>query len=563
MQNTVGNMFKLANRSSKQILLFSVIVISFVLVNFNINPNNNANQDNSILDINAFNKENYTEILTTTRYGLGNITIDDIRYNFVVPGIVNQNVYHPLVSEDLISGKLSINTTKIEFIESTSPAIIDNLDKKIEDRNYAKYKYNETLKVKYDKTEARYLVYHSRFVNAELLEIRVDNGTIISELVEDVDYTIDNQGFIVFYYEDYFDEGRISNFSMYLTWENLLAFGNWKIEQLENQILEIDQIEQDLSVDFQYQFRLVARAYSSNLVDVIDINFWDVALTVNPFEMEQLTNHKLKLNGIEADIGNHLNPDKSIKIKLSDLFTPESSRFSLNFTTTFTLRFDNRLGKFWAIDRLVDLRSVRERIYLCHLISGPKHYYLKNVFFNESSIYFEEVLDSYSLFDRYVSVSELNINLTGYLGMKVHLPFMYVGETCPVLVKYLTSEKLKIVITDEIKMPLVGAKIEVSLFGAPYGTYISNITSQPIIPRRSDENGQIILNNVPRGNYTIRIYYERRFIKEAQVTTFKNPNYIYTNVPHSPLWIITFAIVTGSILIIGAILYLKYKTLRS
>ena len=89
-----------------------------------------------------------------------------------------------------------------------------------------------------------------------------------------------------------------------------------------------------------------------------------------------------------------------------------------------------------------------------------------------------------------------------------------------------------------------------------------HIFSQPIIPRRSDENGQIVLNNVPRGNYTIRIYWQGSFVKEASISTFTETNYIYTNIPHSPLWIIAFGSIIGIILIIGAILYLKFKTLR-
>ncbi|GAG78709.1 unnamed protein product, partial [marine sediment metagenome] len=87
-------------------------------------------------------------------------------------------------------------------------------------------------------------------------------------------------------------------------------------------------------------------------------------------------------------------------------------------------------------------------------------------------------------------------------------------------------------------------------------------TSQPIIPSRSDENGQITLDNVPRGNYTIRVFWQGKFVEEASVSTFNEINYINTNIPHSPLWIIIFGVITGSILIIGVIFYQKFKKLR-
>ncbi|MBA7648894.1 hypothetical protein ES703_56684 [subsurface metagenome] len=226
------------------------------------------------------------------------------------------------------------------------------------------------------------------------------------------------------------------------------------------------------------------------------------------------------------------------------------------------LRFEEPLGNLWAIDRLVSQREIRERIYFCNLISGPRHIYLKNVVFYEPSIYFEEVINTYSLFNRDVLFVDANNSISNRLGLNVTIPYLFVGETCPFSIEYFTFQKLKIVITDNIKMPLVGAKIEVFHFGAIYGTYISNKTIQPIIPLKSDENGQIVLYNVPRGNYTIRVYWEGRFVKEASISTFNEINYVYTSIIHSPLWIIIFGGIIGIILILGAIFYLKYKKLR-
>ncbi|MFX0030920.1 MAG: hypothetical protein ACFE8B_17030 [Candidatus Hermodarchaeota archaeon] len=565
MLRIIGNKIKLTKQHFQRNLLIVIILISLALVTFNTSSYTNQvhNKPNEIIpDLNSFNKDNYSKILTSEKHGLGNITIDDIEFNIPLSGFLNENVYYPLVTEDLLSESLSINLTEQEFIETTSPALVDNLNTESTEQKYATFTFNETIEVKYNNTKARYLIYHPRFSNSELLGFYVNNGTLTTELIEDIDYTFGDLNYIVFFYEDYFQMGRIFNFTMYFTWKCLIAFQNWKIEQLKDQALEITEIEQDLSVDFNYNFYMVATGYGLNLDDVREIDFWDVALTINPLDKELFTNHILMLNGIEVNIASHLNPDKSIHIELSDLFTPSSSTFVLNFTTKYTLRFDNPVGSSWAIDRLVEQRSIRERIYFCNLISGPRHIYLKNVGFNESGIYFEEVINSYSLFNRKVEFSELNINITGYLGLNVVIPYLYVGEICPVLIKYFTFQKLKIIITDDIKMPLVGAKIEIFHFGAPYGTYISNITSQPIIPRRSDENGKIVVNNVPRGNYTIRIYWQGNFVKEASISTFTETNYIYTNIPHSPLWIIIFGTIIGIVLIIGAIFYLKYKTPR-
>ncbi len=565
MPNKTRNNTIFSKKTFLLILVIMAILIPIVFTNFKIFPNIGLNKNylqDTDLNMNEFTKDNYTEIRTSAKHGLGNITIDDISFNFLPGGFVNENIYHPLVTEDHISGKITMNTTHMEFIETTSPALIDNLNIGTGDKVYATYKLNETIQVSCNKTEARYLIYHSRFTDTTLLEFYVNNGTIITELTEGDDYTIDDRKFLVFYYEDYFQEGRTFNFTMYLIWEHFLVFGDWEIEQMEDQVLEISEVEQVLTPEFNYNFFLIARAYVTNLNDVLPITFWDVALTVNPLDKEKFNNHKLMLNGIEVNIDENLKSDKSLQIELSDHFTPDSNTFSLNFTSSYLIRFEEPLGNLWAIDRLVSQREIRERIYFCNLISGPRHIYLKNVLFYEPSIYFEEVINTYSLFNRDVLFVDANNSISNRLGLNVTIPYLFVGETCPFSIEYFTFQKLKIVITDNIKMPLVGAKIKVFHFGAIYGTYISNKTIQPIIPSKSDENGQIVLYNVPRGNYTISVYWEGRLVKEASISTFNEVNYVYTNIIHTPLWIIIFGGINGMILILGAIFYLKYKKLR-
>jgi hypothetical protein len=111
-------------------------------------------------------------------------------------------------------------------------------------------------------------------------------------------------------------------------------------------------------------------------------------------------------------------------------------------------------------------------------------------------------------------------------------------------------------------MPLVGAKLKILYFEKSYGTYISNWQIQPISLRNTDENGEVIIDNVPIGNYTVRVYFEGSFIKEAAISTNNDINYIFTTVPHFPLWIIVFGTINGIILLIGLIYFLRYRKLR-
>jgi hypothetical protein len=118
------------------------------------------------------------------------------------------------------------------------------------------------------------------------------------------------------------------------------------------------------------------------------------------------------------------------------------------------------------------------------------------------------------------------------------------------------------VITDNIKMPLVGARAVVFYYGVEYGTYMSISSIQPIPPGNTNEHGEFTLFNVPHGNYSIRVYHNNIFLKESTVSTTNDINYIYTDYPHFPLWLMLFGILNGSIVLVGAIFYLKYKKLR-
>ena len=225
----------------------------------------------------------------------------------------------------------------------------------------------------------------------------------------------------------------------------------------------------------------------------------------------------------------------------------------------FTIKFINPVGETWAIDRLFDKRNYRERVYFPSIVSGPKHIFLKFLSIYEPTIYYEQVISATSLFERDVAFHEINTSVTGRQGINITIPYLIQGETCPFMIKYETSQLLRIVITDNIKMPITGASIDVYYYGQKFGTYISNNQSQPISPSKSNENGEILLRNVPHGNYSIKVYFRGSLIKTSDASTYKEINYIHTDIPHLPLWILIFGVINVCILIIGVVFYLKHK----
>ncbi|MFX0136575.1 MAG: hypothetical protein ACFFDN_23245 [Candidatus Hodarchaeota archaeon] len=515
----------------------------------------------SFPNISAFSKDDYSPILDAEKHALGNITINDIAFSELEEGFKVYNETYPLIWEDYESGALKMNRTDMQFLKTIAPAIRENLDPTIIDRNIITIELNESLKVIYNYSQIGYLIYHPRLNPSRLIKLYIDNGTNINELDAETYYNIDDDGFIVFDYENYFQKGPSFNFSMYLIWEYDIYIQSWSLTQVSSPDLIISEKEQNFTGNFMYNFTLTGKKFGLNINQQnVYVDNIDVALTVNLPDKDSLNDHTLELNGVV--VSNHLSINKTIEIVLTDQFSADQSKFSLNFTSLFTLKFVDPVGKTWAIDRLVEQRNMRERIYFPSIINGPQHIYIKHLSFYEPTIYIEQVLLNHSLFERNIVLFDANTTSIGKEGLKVSVPYLIVGETCPFIIKYETAQTLKIVITDNIKMPLIGASIELYYFDQKYGTYISTDHVQPISPGTTNEYGEIVLNDVPHGNYTIKVYYYGQFLIESIVSTFREVNYVYTNYPHFPLWIIIFGCINGVILIFGVIFYLKYKKTR-
>ncbi|MFX1386195.1 MAG: hypothetical protein ACFE9M_03170 [Promethearchaeota archaeon] len=540
-------------------LIVSLLLIPSVLSGTNFNDV----IDDPNLKISDFSKDDYNPILTVEKYGLGNITLYDVDFSELEEGFKIYNDTYPDIWEDHNSGALNMTQQSMQFVETIDLAVIDNLNDNIEDNDIITVKLNESISVEYNDSAKGYLIYHPRLNPSRLLEFYVDNGTNIFELNSEDDYTIDNNEFIVFDYETYFQQTSY-NFTMYLIWEYELYIQEWSLTQYDESELVLNEVEQNFTVKFKYFFNLYGKKFGQTIQDNLDDadNIY-VALTMNLPDKNLLNDHNLVLNDIPVDdINDHLNPDYSVNILLSDRFSPNMSSVLLNFTSLFTLKFVNPVENTWAIDRLVSMGNIRERIYFPSIIAGPKHIYLKYLSIYEYTVHTFQIIGTSSLFKRDVIYYYLNASITGREGMEIALPYLIAGETCPILIKYFTTHSLKMIITDNIKMPLVGASIEVYYYGRQYGTYISNDKSQPIAPGTTNELGEIIINNVPIGNYTIRTYYNGIFLTESTVSTENDINYIHTNYPHFPLWIMIFGMINGIILLFGALFYLKRKKMR-
>ena len=561
---------KKRNYTHDHIKLFLVIIIIlfiiFPLVLGCFRFNSNTKTYASIPKLNDISKHDFSAILSEEKQGLGNIIVNNIDFEELEPGFFTYNITYQKIWLDYNSTNLNKTYLGIEFIGTIESAMVDNLNENITDNNIITVKLNESIFVEYNDLTEGYFIYHPRLTPCDLSQLFVENGTNILELDAETDYSIDNDDFIVFNYKTYFQDGSNSNFTIHFIWEYTLEINDWSLSQNTEKNLMIMEKEQNFTADFDYHFILICKQYNLSYTiptgSPIGVDNIFIALTVNLPDKNSLNDHFLVLNNETVNIDDHLNQDNMVDVFLTDLFSGDQSEFSLNFTSIFTLKFIEPVGKTWAIDRLVGLSNIRERIYFPSLISGPQHIILKYISFYEPAIYADQILSNSSLFEREFTYFHLNTSLTGRQGIRVIIPYLIVGETCPSIIKYTPTQTLRVVVTDSVKMPLIGADVRVYYFGQEYGTYISKNRTQPIAPGKTNENGEIILSFVPAGNYTVEVYYNGKFLRESIGSTYNTRNYINTNYPHFPIWIIIFGIISGIILLFGVIFYSKNKKKR-
>jgi len=554
------------------IILFSLLTQSHGARLFN-NNNVNISTQNNDLKIEGFLKENFEQILTQEKQALGTINITDIF--FEEQGFRNYSLKYPSYDQDFYSDALNVSSTQIEFIRTIREAVVDNIDEDIEDFNKTTILLNETIEVKYNKSKSLdgldgYVIYGPRLNPCLLKQLFIKNGTNPSlKEVNAGNYSIDENNFLLFNYDSYFKGVEAVNFSMYLIWEYNMTINNWDLVQLNEGDLLLTESEQEVTAFFEYFFNIKGSKFNgTSLQEIIPATNLHVYLKIILPDMALLDNFTVQPQ-------DYLESSTLSGGAFNVHFTSSNdSLFFVNFTADFTLSFFDPVKDTWAIDRLVGQRNLRERIYFPSIISGPRHIYLKFIKIHETTISITQVQSTDSLFNRKFTYIDKNLtefegdvqnslvfteNVVKKRGLEIQLPFMIRGETCPFSIFYKTIEDLRVIITDNINMPITGLQVKIDYYGKEYGTYISNNRTQPLGPIFTNENGEFSLTNVSNGNYLIKIYQNNVIIANATVSSYRDINYVITTIPHFPYWLIIYSSMNGAILLTGVYLYLKNK----
>ena len=553
------------------LFLISLVPIAFMGESFQHNTlENNKQTIETNLNTNLFSTEDYVPILDDPLQGLGNISISKLTFD--QEGFINESGEYPNLVDDLSSGALNITYLGTNYLETVEIAQFNNLDDSLPRSDKITVLLNESISVQYNSSinnAEGYMIYNMLLFPRTLKHVFIQNQSDpdIVELTEE-DYSIDSHDFLKFNFENYFHTD-FHNFSMYFIFEYDLFIQGWELSQKSEETLTISQQEQTFSPSFYYNFTATGTKHTSNWTET-PTTLADnlvVELIIDPLDKDLFYEHTLKIN--DQDIIDFLVPDKRINVTMS----ADAKLFSLDFKANFTLRFENPVDYSWAIDRLYGDRNIRQRIYFPALIAGPEHIFLSDVILIEKTIISDQIIKNSSVFERNVNyfdviefVTQETIensliftdNAVKTQGLKIIVPYLILGEINPFSINYDATNDLKIIITDNTRMPLVGYRVELIYYGKIYGTYISNDLNQPMAKTYSDENGLALIENVPSGNYSVRIYQGNTLISETLINTFREVNYFITDIPHFPLWILIFGGINGLLFLIGLVFYFNY-----
>ena len=578
---------KIVFKTITVLFIFISLILPFLFVNFTANKGDSYTNSTNYSDLRyenepktQFSKDDYSPILEIEQSALGQINITNLYFNET--GFTIWTLKYPNLDDDLNSGALKMIYKQTKFIRHVAPVEFTDYNEEKIQGIYTKIRVNESISVQYNKSKPGlegYLFYLPRLNRVELLELWVENGTP-SKLTKlnSGNYTIETisetQQNLLFYYDRFF-KSNVYNFTFHLIYDFEVVIDSWDLQQETNQELVISEDKKSISPKYHYEFFLYGYKTPSDIIDhEIFADSLLLNLTISPMNKDLLFGHQFWIND-QIVTTSFLHPDKSI---YTNWQVSNRTHYYLEFFVTFTMDFVDPVDFSWGIDRLVADDDIRERIYFPRIISGPSRIYLKNVKILEETIAFDQIISASSIFERPVLFTEINVSqteeetgqslifneiTTKRRGIKITMPYMILGEVCPFIIKYETGSNLKIVVTDNIGMPVSNLEVIIYYFGEEYGTYISSEKTQPLGPQITDENGEILLEKVPDGNYTVKVYYFNNVVKESEVSTFLEINYVPTTIIHIPIVVLIFGSIFGFVLIIGLFYRLRQEKSRN
>ncbi len=531
--------------------------------------NSNGPNDLNQLETQVSSLNNYKPVIEDQTYGLGSILVTNVLFN--ESGFLNFSTQYPEYNKDLAGNGLNVSYRNIEFVNTIKEAQLDLFKETPEDYNIITIQLNETLDVHYNSSIdylEGVLIYAPRLYPCLLNRLYVHNASSPIREVQSGNYSIDANNNVVFDYASFFNGAEAADFKLYFIWKYNITITNWAMEQIKQDNLIMTRATQNITGTFHYLFNVQGQKLEGNAL-----------IGTYPYEDMQIgaadLNVSLKIYLPDKELLTDFVFNELGRVGKNNItyvsFSVNNSLFDLDFDAPFAVDFVEPVNVTWAVDRLAQDVNYRERIYLPSIIWGPKQIFLKYVRIEEKTISKDQVIDIESQFGRTVDYIEKNFTqvqeaesdslvftekVIQQNGLEIVLPYIIFNETCPFIIKYKPSENLRVIITDAIKMPLRNTVVKIEYYGIQYGTYISKKQVQPVADTQTNANGEILITNVPNGDYMLIVYQDGKVAQATNVMAYKQINYVITTQPHVPLVLMGFLIPSAIFFFLGVLIYL-------
>jgi hypothetical protein len=512
-----------------------------------------VNDTESSLIFNNTPESSYIPINPTGHAPIGNITLISI----TKLGVAQTAILASAIAENRISftylGYKFLGVQKVASNETMNWA---------SNQGYMTIRVNETAR----------FIYWYNYTQKEVSLISELKGGIIREVtVNGTQIPLENittfNGGFFYNFSDYYKLNRNGTLNMGFVFDYNLTISNWLLSQHDMTSLlgKTYLTKKSQIIDAYYNYSLSPGASGLNMTGKFIINLPDVTkLNQTSINMSIYSGdiHSPSISSYYTSYTKHAN----YSIEFTD--NANGTKYAINFKTNFTIEFKNPAEpNLWSRESLYQNRDIRKREYELKIVEGPSTIPVSLFYFNESTIPYDDGIILTSELGR--PVSNMNMNYTSSAAGPVGTTFQFVkisetnyyylvyGETDRISLYYKSKYTLNLVIADKAQIPIQNVKLVVYYQDVPYGSVITSTEVYQLAPQYTDSLGQVVINEVPYGNFTLGVYYYNNFIQNISASSSISLNFLVTEIPHFPTWIIIYASISLVFVLSGLKIYKK------
>ncbi len=541
------------------IFLIASLCITYFSVFLTVSQPSINTQMNDTLQSSNMSGTVYSEINEDGAQPVGNMTIENL--NYLGRGIMETTT----IGVD----PTTISLTYIDYewlgVQQIAEAEFQgndwwegNIEIQLSEQVEYNYYANDTAKL---------LSYLPVASSPEIIGMNINSTPIDIESVERSEIN----GFL-FDYSAYHDSHPIGTLIVDYIYDTNITISAWKLRQKQFPYSPVNSpfidLYQKSNIQSYYNYTFQMGDFNLDILVDLLINLPDVEYINDDIVWKKRYN---TTSTLEYEEVTHL-ANGTYRLPNLDI---DSKTYIVDFSVNHTIELVNKFSEYWTKDYLSDGTATRIREFDISVVEGPSTIVVSNFRLNLTEFFYEDFIEVTSAFDRPLgtynmrNVGDRTLNgtrvdfLGGDLGLTAEY-YLVKGEVDTISFKYKAPADLNIKVVDRINNPLRNAEVKLNLgnsTNATFGTYISENFSVPYAFKITDSLGHVHYPDVPRGNFTVDVYYQNRLVAEGVfIDSRLKINVVSTSVPHFPVWIVIFASTSAIIGAVGFLILKRGKT---